>query len=305
MADMNVKNIGATSYLPNLHELQATGGTKPAVNTAFSTPSAPAAPSDSVILTQPAISPEKNIEAAQHVGLPAQLEEKKIKSDMPPPPPKPTFSERFSRSMKGALLTGLPMAMVGGSIGALSGMWGGPGGMLAGGLAGMALGGLGGGLLGGAIAGMDNSPYGASAWDYGFGAPPMCLGMPGIGMGIPFGMPIGMVIPMLMPFPIMGMPFGMPFGFGMPPFGIGLGLGFCGPFANAHKYSSIGGMLGTLGGGLLGMGLGYMTGGGWGAMLGSTMGALGGGMLGSSLGWQYGMSHPSFGWGGCHPWICY
>ncbi|MCL5035814.1 MAG: hypothetical protein M1269_01735 [Chloroflexi bacterium] len=224
---------------------------------------------------------------------------------------KPGFATRFERGMRGALLGGLPSMAVGGGLGMLLGIAGGPLGMMAGGLAGSAIGGLIGGGIGGGIAASDNAPVGKSSWDNGFSSAPLTGGIPYYGGGA-CGMGMDMMYPMMMgstmamttgmmmssmysPFGMMGMMPMMGMGImpmmGMPFYGMGMGMGMFGPGHGAARGAVTGGAIGMAGGGLLGMGLGAMTGGPLGAITGGAIGMAGGGLLGMGLGYGYGKKH--------------
>jgi hypothetical protein len=314
--EKNVRPVSIPTTLPNLHELQKTQSSSapaaPVAAAEIKTDVAQPQVQDSVLISQPA--PEQLMKNAVQVGAQAQIRpECKPK---PAKPEKPSVSDRISRAFKGALLTGLPAAAIGGGVGMLAGMWGGPGMMIAGGLTGALAGGLGGATAGALVGGMDNAPPGASGWDRGFGGAPLCGGVPYCGglvpsygmfppvmlppmFGLPFGFGLGFGFPMMpplmggifMPFPLMG-------GFGIPGMGLPMGMGFFNPrpFATA----AMGGMMGTLGGGLLGAGLGSLTGSPWGTMLGAGLGMGLGNMIGTSAGWNYGMatSFPHYGFPG-------
>lgn len=316
--EKNIRSIGLSTPLPNLHELQKAQGSSAAVAPA-ATAEVKAETSqpqlrDSVTLSQPA--PEQALKNAVQVGAQAQV----VPEAKPKPvkPEKPSVSDRIGRAFKGALLTGLPGAAVGGGIGMLAGMWGGPGMMVAGGLTGALAGGLGGATAGAIIGGMDNAPAGASGWDRGFGGAPLCGGIPGCGGLVPsYGMFPPVLLPPMMPFgfgmfppmmslmpmtpPLMGgifMPFPRMGGFGIPGMGFPMGMGIFNPrpFATA----AMGGMMGTLGGGLLGAGLGSLTGSPLGTMMGAGIGMGLGNVMGTSAGWNYGVatSFPRLGFPG-------
>lgn len=306
----NINKIDPEFRLPNLRDAQALKAYTPPLQAESKAMEQPRPLSSDVV--ELAGTPEEHIQNAAQLGMPASLEQKEIKRHHPQPvkPQTPTVAQRLTRALKGAFLAGVPGALTGGTIGLISGMWGGPGNALQSGLAGMALGGLGGGLIGGTIAGLDDSPYGYSQWDQsllpspgygnpGFGYPgigfpgmgnPGFGGFPGMGWTLPYmlGWGNGFMTGALMN------PLGMG-GFGMMgmPFGSG-GFGF----GSAGMYSSLGGALGTLGGGLIGGSLGYMQGGPWGGLLGGGLGMMAGNAIGSTMGGIYGMTHPSYGRGG-------